>query len=596
MKKLLVQGLLVVFLSLFLYSCSEENHPPALVILATPSSGNAPLSVQCRAEASDPDNNPLAFEWDFGDGSARSNEQNPAHIFMDTGVFTATCTVTDNGSPPKSTSKTVTITVSAPSPTLSALKPAWKVAHLPEFTLTVTGTNFIPSSRIVFNEVEKTVEFLSSSEIRCHITPEDTNVFSGQTPGSSSLQSSVKSESLLGVWVRNPSPGGDSQPLNFTVRSNHTFSTPELICSDFSESYSLLINRYLYLIYRPNKFDNMKLMISKDNGKTWLPAVEIPHSSDDLIFSFAVDNSGTLYCVNLETGSEYADIMLAKSTNGGITWTENRLICAGTQESGLCNHTAQNVNIIALNDDSLHVIWMEHGIECAGSFNYYIRSTDHGETWSERRKTPDAGTINTYYPTLLGNGYGTLHYISYIGGSYEYPTGPFYQYSTDNGLTWPSSVLIQPSLYAPAPKIPYPGPNDFLYLPYLSTIHYVTTLAAQVSKDHGQSWKYIHDFGYMGGSEDYRDISFSPDIAGNLHVFWAHGYGSAKMAVYYSRKINMDDLYEMWGPSPATAISPAGYMTDRDSYAIDDEGNLYMVWQSTTKPNRLYFVRSDRDE
>jgi len=589
-----MRTLLLILPLILIFSCSDEpNQPPTLVILATPASGNAPLSVQCLAEASDPDSNLLTFEWDFGDGSAKSSEQSPTHTFIDAGSFTATCTVTDNGSPPKSTSKTVTITVSAPIPTLSEMKPAWKVTHMPEFTLIVSGTNFIPSSKIVFNGVEKTTEFVSASEISCKISPEETDVFPHKKTSSAISESSIKSETSISVWVHNPSPGGDSQPLNFTVRSNHSFSAPVLICSDASGSYKLMKGRYLYLIYAQGTNKNKKLVVSKDDGKTWLSAVEIPYSENDQDLSISTDSRGVLYFVNLTSQNGYADIMLTKSTNGGAIWSENRLLSAGTPDSATCSYSAQNPSIVTLNDDSLHIVWMEHGVECAGSSNYYIRSTDHGETWSERRKIPDAGTTNTYYPTLLGNGYGTLHYISYIGGSYEYATGPYYQYSSDKGLTWSSPVSIQPA-NAPSPQIPYPGPDDYLYLPHLFYIHYFVTVAAQVSKDHGQSWNYMNSFYQISGGALLGDISFVPDSAGNVHVFWAQMY-YADWTVYYSRKINMVDLYEMWDPSPANAISPAGYKIYRDSCVVDEEGNLYMIWQSRAHPNRLYFVRSERD-
>jgi hypothetical protein len=465
---------------------------------------------------------------------------------------------------------------------------------MPEFTLTVTGTNFIPSSKIVFNGVEKTIEFISDSEISCKISPEDTDVFPHKKTSSGISESSIKSETPLSVWVRNPSPGGDSQPLNFTVCSNHSFSAPELICSDAAGNYRLFRGRYLYLAYSQGSNKKWKIMTSKDDGKTWSPAYEIPYSENELVFSLTADSRGILFLVNLAGSISFTDVMLATSEDDGASWTENEIIASGTPDSGLCNHSSQNINIVELNDDSLHVIWMEHGVECAGSSNYYIRSTDHGETWSERRKIPDAGTTNTYYPTLLGNGYGTLHYISYIGGSYEYATGPYYQYSSDKGLTWSSPVSIQPA-NAPSPQIPYPGPDDYLYLPHLFYIHYFVTMAAQVSKDHGQSWNYMNSFLTIGGGAILGDISFIPDSAGNVHVFLAQMY-YADWTVYYSRKINIVDLYEMWDPSPANAISPAGYKTFRDSYAVDDEGNLYMIWQSTTKPNRLYFVRSERDE
>lgn len=582
---------IVFFLMLLLQSgCSEENLPPTLVILATPASGNAPLSVQCLAEASDPDNNLLTFEWNFGDGSAKSSEQSPAHTFIDAGSFTATCTVTDNGSPRMSTSRTATITVSAPSPILSSLKPAWKVSHLPEFTLTVTGNNFVPSSKIVFNGVEKTVEFVSASEIRCRITPEDTDVFPANTL--SSTENSIKaiSESTLGVWVRSPSPGGDSQPLNFTIRSNHTFLSPELICSDNSDDYKLLYKRYLYLIYKDSGSKALRIKISKDKGKTWLPSIEIPYSMDSSDLSVTVDETGILYYANFHN---YTDIMLTKSSDEGATWTENKLISTGTHENGLCNYSAQNLNITALENDSLHIFWMEQGIECGTDHNYYISSMNHGETWSDRRQEPYVGSENTYNPTLLANGKNTLHYVSYIGETIEPPEVPYYQLSNDSGDTWSSPVLINAG-NSYQQRIPSVGLNGYLFLPYLTSFRMTISLAALLSMDQGQSWININSFYYAGIAQGGY-VSFISDTAGNVNVLWPEQY-NADWTLYFSRMTSLDDANYVWDPAPGNAISPEGYKNFRDSCVVDEEGNIYVICQSRPRPNELYLVRSNRCE
>jgi PKD repeat protein len=41
-------------------------------------------------------NTPLNYQWNFGDGSPISTEQNPSHLFSSPGVFTITLTVTDS--------------------------------------------------------------------------------------------------------------------------------------------------------------------------------------------------------------------------------------------------------------------------------------------------------------------------------------------------------------------------------------------------------------------------------------------------------------------------------------------------------------------
>jgi PKD repeat protein len=71
------------------------NAPPVAVF-----TGFAPLEpilgqgVRFRSESSDPDGDPVAHVWKFGDG-VTSELPEPVHPYADTGIFSATLTVTD---------------------------------------------------------------------------------------------------------------------------------------------------------------------------------------------------------------------------------------------------------------------------------------------------------------------------------------------------------------------------------------------------------------------------------------------------------------------------------------------------------------------
>ena len=69
---------------------------PVAHVAATPTSGQPPLQVTFSSEGSiDPDGTSLTYEWDFGDGSATSNDVNPVHTYTTAGTYTATLRVTD---------------------------------------------------------------------------------------------------------------------------------------------------------------------------------------------------------------------------------------------------------------------------------------------------------------------------------------------------------------------------------------------------------------------------------------------------------------------------------------------------------------------
>ena len=72
------------------------NHPPTITTAsATPTEGVSPLSVAFAVAAADPDDDPLTYAWDFGDGTPVSSQQNPTHSYATAGSYTAAVTVSD---------------------------------------------------------------------------------------------------------------------------------------------------------------------------------------------------------------------------------------------------------------------------------------------------------------------------------------------------------------------------------------------------------------------------------------------------------------------------------------------------------------------
>ncbi len=76
--------------------------------------GDAPFAVDFSDSSAGYDQ-PMTYEWDFGDNSSGSAEKDPSHVYADPGIYTVTLTITDSDGSPDSLTRTNYITVCYPS-------------------------------------------------------------------------------------------------------------------------------------------------------------------------------------------------------------------------------------------------------------------------------------------------------------------------------------------------------------------------------------------------------------------------------------------------------------------------------------------------
>ena len=116
---------------------TSANGAPSVVMTASSTSGEAPAFVAFTAVAVDPDNDPVTYSWDFGDGET-SNLQNPTHTFEEVGTYTVTVTATDNhGNEGQDSMQFV----------------AFDANHAPTVIITAIPTNGEAPLTVVFNAV-----------------------------------------------------------------------------------------------------------------------------------------------------------------------------------------------------------------------------------------------------------------------------------------------------------------------------------------------------------------------------------------------------------------------------------------------------------
>ena len=86
------------------------NGGPTAAFTTNTASGAAPLAVAFTNTSTDPENDPLTYEWDFGvDGAPKPTTEDASYTYTEPGTYTATLTVKDAQDRTSSESRTITV-------------------------------------------------------------------------------------------------------------------------------------------------------------------------------------------------------------------------------------------------------------------------------------------------------------------------------------------------------------------------------------------------------------------------------------------------------------------------------------------------------
>ena len=96
------------------HTVTVGNMPPEVDFYWTPSNPTTSDVVQFIDNSIDPDGTIESWEWDFGDGSTKSNLKNPTHQYAVPGTYNVTLTCTDDRGASTSCTRTIEISNSPP--------------------------------------------------------------------------------------------------------------------------------------------------------------------------------------------------------------------------------------------------------------------------------------------------------------------------------------------------------------------------------------------------------------------------------------------------------------------------------------------------
>ena len=109
------------------------------------------------------------------------------------------------------TSQSVNNQSPTPTPAITTISPNSAIAGGAAFTLTINGTNFVAASMVNFGGAAPATTFVNSTQLTAAIPA-----------------AAIASTGMLAVTVTNPTPGGASNPLSFTVTSVGPGGVPTL--------------------------------------------------------------------------------------------------------------------------------------------------------------------------------------------------------------------------------------------------------------------------------------------------------------------------------------------------------------------------------
>ncbi len=334
-----------------------------------------------------------------------------------------------------------------PVPQALSVSPASIVAHLPEFTMTVNGQDFVESSVIVFDGKDKSTTFISPTQLSCTISPEDTMM--DIVSNTANVDEIKNMEKPVSVAVRNPAPGGgSSSPVNFTLKENFEFETPLRIFNSISNGWAgplifdndenLLLNITNAEVNKYNvKFSNY-ISISDNKGDTWSEPENYVRSSEQYNENLFVDDYGNTHFIYHNWAQSTSGIFYKRKNKDAQTWSEPVNI-AGKDNSILQSYLEHKA---AIRGDKIFVFWTVWTMNY-DEFLVYTFSDDNGITWAEPVKLKDLGYVG-WIESMISED-GTLHLVyarAQRKASWEFYVDIYTSRSVDNGITWSEPIML----------------------------------------------------------------------------------------------------------------------------------------------------------
>ncbi len=188
------------------------------------------------------------------------------------------------------------------------------------------------------------------------------------------------------VWQDN-APGNDEIYLKKSIDGGGTWIQKRISFTTGQSRHPAVITDsagVIYVAWQDNTEGNYEIYLKKsaDCGNTWTFRRISSNTGQSQRPSIAVDSTNTIYLAWQDDTPGNNEIYLKRSADGGNTWTSKRI----TGNAGQSQYPSVSVDYW----DNVYVMWQDN---TPGNNEIYMKkSTDGGATWTQQRLTRNRGS------------------------------------------------------------------------------------------------------------------------------------------------------------------------------------------------------------
>ena len=366
-------------------------------------------------------------------------------------------------------------------------------------------------------------------------------------------------------------------PVNFPFGIKD--GSPVLVSDSEGYIHAFWIDSTNALFYSRVLADNFS------TGESWEESKELAESAVD--FNVAIDDKGIIhlaYVRILSTEESPSGIYYRASKDNGANWDTSQALYQSQYFRSLTPEEA-NVKLTTSGDGSIYVVWDNRPLKLI----LFTKSIDGGNSWTEPKvlKGPDVEDGNNipFGVNIAVNGNDML--ITWQSGQPNANCDQYSQWSTDNGNSWSTPLLVIQSKYGCSPESKLFAIQDGLILLRANMENQPALLAWN-----GSQWSNRQNILTSFTDPDtYNSINYRVQqtiLVGSTQLYVV-GYDDGGIGDTWLTSRSLESILD-WFPNPSNWSKPELISTTPSeissiSIAVDEKNQFHILWIQSDQNN-----------